>query len=114
MELEVRPFSLRDSVETALAVVADPAAAKSVDLVYDNQHNEFPDKVLGDVTRFRQILLKFASVSCNTNFSLLGNAVKFTEAGYILVKSQVEELPRNPDGRVFKFLITVEDTVTDF
>ena len=58
MELEVRPFSLRDSVETALSVVADPAAAKSVDLVYDNQHNDFPDKVLGDVTRFRQILLK--------------------------------------------------------
>ena len=59
MELEVRPFSLRDSVETALAVVADPAAAKNVDLVYDNQHNDFPDKVLGDVTRFRQILLKY-------------------------------------------------------
>ena len=59
MELEVRPFSLRDSVETALAVVADPAATKKVDLVYENQHNDFPDKVLGDVTRFRQILLKY-------------------------------------------------------
>ena len=58
MELEVRPFSLRDSVETALAVVAGPAAARSVELAYDNQHNDFPDKVLGDVTRFRQILLK--------------------------------------------------------
>jgi osomolarity two-component system sensor histidine kinase CHK1 len=58
MELEVRPFSLRDSVETALNIVADPAAAKSVDLVYDNQHNDFPDKFLGDGTRFRQILLK--------------------------------------------------------
>ena len=58
MELELRPFSLRDSVETALSVVADPAAAKHVDLVYDNQHNDFPDKLLGDVTRFRQILLK--------------------------------------------------------
>jgi len=41
---------------------------------------------------------------------LLGNAVKFTEKGYILVKSQVEELPRNVNGRVFKVLITVEDT----
>jgi len=99
MELELRPFSLRDSVETALAVIADPAAAKNVDLIYDNQHNDFPDKLLGDVTRFRQILL-----------NLLGNAVKFTEKGYILVKSQVEELPRNDIGRLFKVMMTVEDT----
>jgi len=60
LELELRPFSLRDSVETALTVVADPAASKRVDLLYDNQHNDFPDKVLGDVTRFRQILLKYS------------------------------------------------------
>ena len=46
-----------------------------------------------------------------TNFSLLGNAVKFTENGHILVKSQVEELPRNLSGRLFKVIITVEDTV---
>lgn len=58
MALELRPFSLRDSIETALAVVADPAAAKNVDLVYDNQRQSFPDMVLGDVTRFKQILLK--------------------------------------------------------
>jgi hypothetical protein len=59
MELEVRPFSLRDSVETALGIVANPAAARNLDLVYDNQHHDFPDKFLGDVTRFRQILLKY-------------------------------------------------------
>jgi Histidine kinase-, DNA gyrase B-, and HSP90-like ATPase len=41
----------------------------------------------------------------------LGNAVKFTETGYILVKSQVEEQPRNAAGKLFKVLITVEDTV---
>lgn len=55
----MRPFSLRDSVETALGVVANPAAARKLDLVYDNQHHDFPDKFLGDVTRFRQILLKY-------------------------------------------------------
>lgn len=36
--------------------------------------------------------------------------MKFTEKGHILVKSQVEELPRNLSGRLFKILITVEDT----
>ena len=58
MELELRPFSLRDAIETALSVVADPAAARNVDLAYDNGHQDFPDKVQGDVTRFKQILLK--------------------------------------------------------
>lgn len=43
--------------------------------------------------------------------SLLGNAVKFTEEGYILVKSHAEELPRNVNGRVFKIIVTVQDTV---
>ena len=117
MELQVRPFSLRDSVETALAVVANPAAARSVesvDLVYDNQHNDFPDIFLGDVTRFRQILLKYFSFVGKINISLLGNAVKFTEKGHIMVKSQVEELPRNLNGRFFRVLITVEDTVIQF
>ena len=111
MELEVRPFSLRDSVETALAVVAGPAAARSVDLAFDNRHNDFPDKLLGDVTRFRQILLKYLMSLAILTFSLLGNAVKFTEKGHILVKSQVEELPKNLHGRLFQVLITVEDTV---
>ena len=36
--------------------------------------------------------------------------MKFTEKGYILVKSRVEELPRNINGRLFNFTITVEDT----
>src|SRR5579859_976073 len=44
------------------------------------------------------------------NRSLLGNAVKFTEKGHILVRSQVEELPRDTKGRKFRFHITVEDT----
>jgi osomolarity two-component system sensor histidine kinase CHK1 len=110
MELEVRPFSLRDSIETALAVVADPAAAKDVDLVYDNQHGDFPDKVLGDVTRFKQILLKLVLLDV-VDISLLGNAVKFTEKGHILVKVQVDELPRDLNGRLFHFHVAVEDTV---
>ena len=45
------------------------------------------------------------------DYSLLGNAVKFTETGYILIKSQVEEQLRNDRGRYFKVLMTVEDTV---
>jgi hypothetical protein len=72
MELEVRPFSLRDSVETALAVVAGPAAAKNVDLAFDSRHNDFPDKLLGDVTRFRQILLKYSMSLAITNIQSLG------------------------------------------
>ncbi len=73
MELEQAPFDLRECVESALDLVAGRAVEKSLDLVYLIDE-DVPTGIKGDVTRLRQILL-----------NLLGNAVKFTEHGEVVL-----------------------------
>ncbi len=73
LELENRPFELRDCLEGALELVAASASNKGLDLAYllDPQT---PGALIGDVTRLRQILI-----------NLLNNAVKFTEQGEVVL-----------------------------
>jgi signal transduction histidine kinase/CheY-like chemotaxis protein/HPt (histidine-containing phosphotransfer) domain-containing protein len=73
MELESRPFDLRDGVEAALDLVATRAAEKGLDLAYQIA-DDVPAAIVGDVTRLRQILL-----------NLMTNAVKFTERGEVVL-----------------------------
>ena len=73
MELEVAPFSLRECSEAVLDLMAPLAAGKGIDLAY-RFGPDVPDGVRGDVTRLRQILL-----------NLFNNALKFTEAGEIVL-----------------------------
>ena len=73
MEVERQPFDLRECVESALDLIAARAAEKQLDLAYVFE-GDVPAAVIGDVTRLRQILL-----------NLLANAVKFTEAGEVVL-----------------------------
>jgi PAS domain S-box-containing protein len=73
LDLEQHPFDLRDSLESALDLLAARAAEKQLDLAYLIENN-VPQTIVGDVTRLRQILV-----------NLLSNAVKFTEAGEVVV-----------------------------
>jgi PAS domain S-box-containing protein len=73
LELESRPFDLRECVEGALDLVASRAAEKGLDLAY-LLGDETPPAIVGDVTRLRQVLL-----------NLLSNAVKFTERGEVVL-----------------------------
>ncbi len=73
MDLENQPFDLREVVESALDLVAPRAVEKGLDIAYIFE-NDIPPAILGDVTRLRQILI-----------NLLGNAVKFTEQGEVVV-----------------------------
>jgi signal transduction histidine kinase/CheY-like chemotaxis protein len=73
LELENQPFDLRGCLEEALDLIAPKAAAKSLDLVYQID-DATPNTLLGDVTRLRQILV-----------NLLGNAVKFTDQGEVVI-----------------------------
>jgi signal transduction histidine kinase/HPt (histidine-containing phosphotransfer) domain-containing protein/BarA-like signal transduction histidine kinase len=74
LELEHHPFELRACVEEALDLLAPKAAEKNLDLacVVDDA---IPRILVSDVTRLRQILV-----------NLLGNAVKFTGQGEVVLE----------------------------
>ena len=82
MGIEQHPFALRDCIESALDLLAVRAAEKRLELAFEPE-TELPATLLGDVTRLRQVLL-----------NLLGNAVKFTEHGEVVlgVRQQGQEL----------------------
>jgi len=73
LELEVVPFSPRASIANALKPLAVRAHQKGLELICDIDPR-VPAGVVGDPTRIQQVL---------TN--LVGNALKFTERGHILV-----------------------------
>ncbi len=102
MELERQPLVLRECVESALDLLATRAAEKGLNLacLLDPQ---VPPAILGDSTRLRQILV-----------NLIGNAVKFTESGEILVSARCDgvEKPEGLAGRDKQVLLhfAVRDT----
>ncbi len=73
MDIEAQPFDVRECVESALDLVAPRAIEKGLETAYLFE-GEVPAAISGDVTRLRQILL-----------NLLANAVKFTEAGEVVL-----------------------------
>ena len=74
LEIEKMPFSLVDVVEGAGELISSRAEEKGVNLIVDLDPF-IPDNLVGDPTRLRQILL-----------NLMGNAVKFTDAGAVTLK----------------------------
>ena len=74
MQIEPQPFNLRSAVEDVATLVSSQAAEKGLELMVRFKPG-VPEEVSGDVGRMRQIL---------TN--LVGNAVKFTDSGYVLVE----------------------------
>jgi PAS domain S-box-containing protein len=94
MLLESQPFDLRSCVEESLDLVAAKAAEKGLELAYFMEGG-VPEIIIGDVTRLRQVLV-----------NLLGNAVKFTENGEVVVSADASFAE---DGRV-EILFAVKDT----
>ena len=74
MELEHHPLDLRQCIEDALDLLAPKAAEKRLELAYE-MDSAVPPRVYGDTTRLRQVLM-----------NLIGNAIKFTSEGEVLVQ----------------------------
>ncbi len=94
LELERLPVNLRDCIESALDLAAGPASAKRLDLLYWIE-DDVPPCVVGDLTRLRQILI-----------NLIGNAVKFTERGEIVINVSQRS---NENGQP-RLKVSVRDT----
>ncbi|MBM4254812.1 MAG: response regulator [Deltaproteobacteria bacterium] len=76
LELERLSFNLRETIDEVVELLAEQARKKGLTLTCNLQH-EVPTLVVGDPYRLRQIL---------TN--LLGNAIKFTQHGEVVVEVQ--------------------------
>lgn len=83
LELERSPFNLRDFLGEALKILAVKAHEKKLELAY-RVAPDVPDRLVGDHHRFRQVLL-----------NLIGNALKFTDSGEIIVFAQCKSLDRD-------------------
>jgi two-component system, sensor histidine kinase and response regulator len=82
LDLEPLEFRLRDSLGGTMKTLAVRAYAKGLELAY-RIAPEVPDALVGDPARLRQILV-----------NLVGNAIKFTERGEVVV--EVEEVKSEP------------------
>ncbi len=92
--LENEPFNLRQCVEEAVDFLAPTAATKELELAAIFAP-DVPSLVQGDITRLRQVLV-----------NLIGNAVKFTELGEIIVTVTRKPLTDSQS----QFIFTVRDT----
>jgi signal transduction histidine kinase/CheY-like chemotaxis protein len=94
MSLDAQPFDLRELLQQTARTVALRAHQKNLELALEIDA-AVAGHVLGDANRLRQVLV-----------NLLGNAVKFTEGGEVLLS--VDQTPRGPAELELHFL--VEDT----
>ena len=74
LELEKEPFDLQKCLDASVNMVSEAAAKKGLSIGFKIEP-DVPRRLLGDLTRLKQILV-----------NLLGNAVKFTEAGEICIR----------------------------
>ena len=93
LELESIPFRLRDLLGDTLQALAVRAAEKGLELAH-HIPPEVPDRLIGDPTRLHQIIV-----------NLVGNAIKFTDAGEVVVDTRLARLSEKS--------VTVEFEVRD-
>lgn len=114
MMIEKTEMQPEDSVNETLEILGNLANEKGIQL-YARIHPDVPVKILSDKTRLRQVLI-----------NLVGNAIKFTEKGYIEIgikpapnhqlKVSVTDtgigIPKSKINNLFKVFTQVDDSTT--
>ncbi|KTD25816.1 two-component system sensor histidine kinase LetS [Legionella maceachernii] len=94
LHLDCIPLDIRACIDKVLALTAPNAHKKGIDLIPSTAIN-VPKTVLGDPLRMKQII---------TN--LVSNAVKFTDQGYVLIRTAIEQ----ETEKDYTLCISVTDT----
>ena len=79
LALDPAPFKLRELLDDTMRTLALRAHEKQLELLCDVDH-DVPDHVTADSGRLRQVLV-----------NLVGNAIKFTETGEVVVRVWMDE-----------------------
>ena len=94
LELECVDFDIRSAVRDVVALLAGLAGSKGLALL-GTVDPTVPDAIRGDPGRFRQVLM-----------NLIGNAIKFTEAGEVVASVRVA----TEDAEIVTLRVEVRDT----
>lgn len=94
MVIENIPFSIRESVEETLTLLAPSAHMKNIELSL-RISPQLPDSLIGDAMRIKQVLVNLAS-----------NAIKFTDKGSVDINIDGNVIAKN----LYKMKVTVKDT----
>ncbi|MGL1956141.1 MAG: two-component sensor histidine kinase BarA [Colwellia sp.] len=94
MVIENIPFSLRESLEDTLVLLAPIAHEKNIELAFNIDH-QLPDSLLGDAMRIKQIMS-----------NLVSNALKFTQQGSVSIDVTSEKVSQ----KSINLKIVVTDT----
>ena len=92
LTLDRTPFPLRDTVEDAVRLLAPRATQKGLELAC-HIAPQVPETAIGDPGRLRQVIL-----------NLVGNAIKFTHAGEVMIDVGLERM--TADEATLRFSIS--------
>jgi PAS domain S-box-containing protein len=92
LELDQVAFDLRETLEDTLKGLALRAQQKGLELAC-HIRPKVPERLVGDPNRLRRIVV-----------NLVGNAIKFTEQGEVVVRAEVESF--NQTAAVLRFAVT--------
>jgi PAS domain S-box-containing protein len=106
LELDPADFSLRAGLADTMRALAVRAHKKGLELITD-VHPDVPDRLVGDAGRLRQVLL-----------NLVGNAIKFTDRGEVVLEVKSDECrgtskQRVPEATRHSPLVTLHFSIRD-
>ncbi|MEP2652053.1 MAG: 7TM diverse intracellular signaling domain-containing protein [Paraglaciecola sp.] len=93
LKINNHPFSPTAILEDMVSIMAKSAHLKNLEFIYDA--DPLPEKLIGDSYRIKQILN-----------NLLGNALKFTDNGYVKLSAVGSEKAHG----IYELIIKVEDS----